>query len=264
MEQLSFNVEQVDQGIFAALVRPGGHANSNAFFLVGPEYVIAGGAHMAKQTIDDLLTAIRSVTDKPLRYFILTHHHVGYNYIDFDFPPGIDLIISWQTWKAMDEIRGMTRPILFFSDGLTLKLGEQTVVLTNMGPAHTDGDTLVFLPESGVLFTSDLVYLDSVGYMGDGHMEDWLLALEFIERLGAKKLIPGVGPVGDTEQIVKFKDFFRDLVSEVLKHIEQGDSLDQTLRTFSLPGYEQLAGYRQFLPVNIRRIYTDLKENFTK
>ena len=147
---------------------------------------------MTKKAIDDLATAIRTVTDKPWRYFILAHHHAGYSHVDFDFPLGVDLIISWQTWKSMDEeIRKLNRPTLFYSDGLSLKLGECTIILTNMGRAHTEGDTLVFFPEAEVLFTSDLLYVNSIGYMGDGHMEDWLLALEFIERLGAKKIVPG-------------------------------------------------------------------------
>ncbi|WP_432821420.1 MBL fold metallo-hydrolase [Trichloromonas sp.] len=263
--QASYSLEQVADGVFAAISRPGSSATSNAFFVVGPEYVVAGGAHMTKKAVDDLVTAIRTVTDKPLRHFILAHHHTGYSHIDFDFPAGVDLIISWQTWKAMDdEIRETNRPILFFSDGLTLKLGERTIILTNMGRAHTEGDTLVFFPESGVLFTSDLVYVKSVGYMGDGHMEDWLLALEFIERLGARKIIPGFGPVSSTDEIIRFKDFFRDMVTEVLKHLERGDSLDKTLQTFSLPGYGNYSGYEQFIRLNIRRAYIDLKENFMK
>ena len=263
--QASYRVEWVADEVYAALSSPGGSATSNAFFVVGPEYVVAGGAHMTKQAVDDLVTAIRTVTPKPLRYFILAHHHIGYSHIDFDFPAGVDLIISWQTWKAMDdEIREVNRPILFFSDGLTLKLGERTIILTNMGRAHTEGDTLVFLPESEVLFTSDLVYVKSVGYMGDGHMEDWLLTLEFIERLGARKIIPGFGPISSTDEIVRFKDFFREMVTAVLKHLERGDSLEQTLRTFSLPEYRNYNGYDQFLRLNVRRAYLDLKENFLK
>jgi glyoxylase-like metal-dependent hydrolase (beta-lactamase superfamily II) len=261
--QASYRVDQIADGIYAAITNPGGNATSNAFFVVGTEYVVAGGAHMTQKAIDDLVTAIRTVTDKPWRYFILAHHHAGYSHVDFDFPLGVDLIISWQTRKAMDEeVRKLNRPTLFYSDGLTLKLGEQTIILTNMGRAHTEGDTLVFFPEAEVLFTSDLVYVNSIGYMGDGHMEDWLLALEFIERLGAKKIVPGFGPISTTKEITRFKKFFREMVTEVLSHLEQNDSLEQTVKTFSLPEYSSYSGYEQFIRINVRRAYTDLKENF--
>lgn len=262
-DQPSYTVEQLAENIYAALTLPGGRASSNAFFVVGPEYVVAGGAHMSKEAVNHLVTAIATVTDKPLRHFVLTHHHRGYHHIDYDFPAGVDLLISWPTWRTMDEEkRKPERPAFFFTDGLTLKLGETTVIMTNMGRAHSEGDTLVFFPEAEILFTSDLAYAESVGYLGDGYMEDWLLALEFIERLGAKKVIPGFGPLSDNQVIVEFKTYFRALVSEVLKHIERGDSLERTVRTLRLPDYAELKGYEQFLGANVRRAYLELKENF--
>lgn len=262
-DQPSYAVEQLAENIYAALTLPGGQASSNAFFVVGPEYVVAGGAHMSKEAVNHLVTAIATVTDKPLRHFVLAHHHRGYHHIDYEFPAGVDLLISWPTWKTMDEEkRKPERPAFFFTDGLTLKLGETTVIMTNMGRAHSEGDTLVFFPEAEILFTSDLVYGESVGYLGDGYMEDWLLALEFIERLGAKKVIPGFGPPSDNRVIVAFKNYFRALVSEVLKHIEQGDSLERTVRSLRLPDYAELKGYEQFLGANVRRAYLELKGNF--
>lgn len=262
-DQPSYAVEQLAENIYAALTLPGGQASSNAFFVVGPEYVVAGGAHMSKEAVNHLVTAIATVTDKPLRHFVLAHHHRGYHHIDYEFPAGVDLLISWPTWKTMDEEkRKPERPAFFFTDGLTLKLGETTVIMTNMGRAHSEGDTLVFFPEAEILFTSDLVYGESVGYLGDGYMEDWLLALEFIERLGAKKVIPGFGPPSDNRVIVAFKTYFRALVSEVLKHIEQGDSLERTVRSLRLPDYAELKGYEQFLGANVRRAYLELRENF--
>ena len=262
-DQPSYAVELLAENIYAALTLPGGHASSNAFFVVGPEYVLAGGAHMSKEAVNHLVTAIATITDKPLRYFVLAHHHRGYHHIDYEFPAGVDLLISWPTWKTMDEEkRKPERPAFFFTDGLTLKLGETTVIMTNMGRAHSEGDTLVFFPEAEILFTSDLAYGESVGYLGDGYMEDWLLALEFIERLGAKKIIPGFGPPSDNRVIAEFKTYFRALVSEVLKHIERGDSLERTVRSLRLPDYAELKGYEQFLGANVRRAYLELKGNF--
>ena len=262
-DQSSYAVEQLAENIYAALTLPGGQASSNAFFVVGPEYVVAGGAHMSKEAVNHLVTAIATVTDKPLRHFVLAHHHRGYHHIDYEFPAGVDLLISWPTWKTMDEEkRKPERPAFFFTDGLTLKLGETTVIMTNMGRAHSEGDTLVFFPEAEILFTSDLVYAESVGYLGDGYMEDWLLALEFMERLGAKKVLPGFGPPSDNRVIAEFKTYFRALVSEVLKHIEQGDSLERTVRNLRLPDYAELKGYEQFLGANVRRAYLELKGNF--
>lgn len=262
--QDSFTVEKLAAGVYAAIARPGGTATSNAFFVEGNDYVVAGGAHMTQEATADLATAVAETTTKPIRYFILAHHHKGYSHIDFDFPPGMDVIMSIETWQNVDsEIRDVSYPVLFFGEGLTLKLGGNTIVLTNVGKGHTRGDTLAYLPEAGVLFTSDLLYVGSVGYMGDGFMQDWMLALEFMGQLGARKIIPGYGPVSTAEGVETFKTFFRDFLTAVLDHIERGDSLEKTQRTFALPKYRDLEGYNRFLEVNIERAYRQLKEELS-
>ncbi len=259
----SFKVEQLTEGVYAAIAA--GATTSNAFFVVGDQYVVAGGAHLNKEGIDSLIAAVAAVTKKPIRYFILPHHHKGYTAVDFDFPPDIDVIMSWQTWQNLSsEPRKIGFPVLFFSEGMTLKIGAHTLILTNMGKGHTDGDTLAYLPESGILFASDLLYFDGVGFLGSGHMQGWALALEFIEQIGADKIIPGYGPVGSREDVAEFKKFFKDFLTEVLRHIEAGESLEKTLRTFSLPRHEKLAGYRQFFKVNIERAYANLKDTLQK
>ncbi len=263
--QTSYTTEKLAENVYAAVATPGGEATSNGFFVVGPEYVVAGGAHMTAGAIGDLHKAIAAITSKPVRYFILPHHHKGYSYTDFDFPPGCDVIMSWQGWQAVDkEMRDFERTALFFSDGMTLKLGGMTIIVTNIGKAHTDGDAIVFIPEAGVLFTSDLVFTQSVGYMGEGFIQDWVMAIEFLERLGAKKVIPGYGPVSAVAEVSRFKAFFKAFVTEVLMHIERGESLEQTKHSFALPKYENLDGYDQFIQFNIERAYSQLKESFSR
>ncbi len=261
-DQNSYEVEELANGVYAAIAKTGGRATSNAFFLAGNSYVVAGGAHMTREAIADLFAAITGVTDLPVRYFILTHHHPGYSHIDFDWPPGVDVITSWQSWQSLDkEVRKVEFPLMFYSEGMTLKVDQRTVILTNMGKSHTDGDTIVFLPESSVLFTGDLLYVDSVGFMGDGYMQEWVLALEFIERLGAQKIIPGFGPVSGNREINRFKTFFKDFLTEVLRRIEAGDSQEKTAGSFSLPQYQTYEGYDQFMRGNVERAYQDLKKN---
>jgi hypothetical protein len=241
--QDSFDIEPLSVGVFAAIAIPGGKATTNAIFVIGKEYVVAAGAHMTKEVIFDLRRAIAARTTKPIRYFILAHHHSGYTYVDFDFPSGQDILMSWQTWKNIDsEVREPEYSSMFFDEGLTLKPGGVSVVLTNIGKGHTDGDIVVFIPEAEVLFASDLLYINSVGYMGNGYMTDWLLAL--------------------SEDVYEFSQFFRDFLTEVLQHIERGETLEQTLANFDLPQYHQMDGYEQLIQLNLKRAYGDLSNNF--
>ncbi len=261
--QDSFLIEPLAPSVFAAIAKSGSQATTNALFVIGSNYVVAAGAHMTKPVIDDLYRAIAARTDKPVRYFVLAHHHTGYTYVDFDFPPGQDVLMSWQTWKNVDaEIRKPEYSSLFFNEGLTLKPGGVSVVLTNIGKGHTNGDIVVFIPEADVVFASDLLYVNSVGYMGNGYMTDWLLALDFLEQIGARQIVPGYGPVSDTEAVYEFSQFFRDFLTAVLRHIENGDTLEQTLANFDLPEYHRIDGYDQLIKLNLKRAYNDLSNNF--
>ena len=261
--QESFLIEPLAPSVFAAIAKNGSRATTNALFVIGRDYVVAVGAHMSKQVIDDLYKAIAARTSKPVRYFILAHHHTGYTYVDFDFPHGQDLLMSWQTWKNLNsEIRRPEYSTLFFNEGLTLKPGGVSVVLTNVGKGHTNGDVIVFIPEAEVIFASDLLYVNSVGYMGSGYMTDWLLALDFLEQMGAKQIVPGYGPVSGPEEVYEFGQFFRDFLTAILQHIERGDTLEQTLSSLDLPRYHDMDGYDQLIKLNIKRAYYDLSNNF--
>ena len=263
--QESFLIEPLAPAVFAAIAKTGSKATTNALFVIGRDYVVAAGAHMSKPVIDDLYKAIASRTKKPVRYFVLAHHHTGYTYVDFDFPPGQDVLMSWQTWKNIDtEVRKPEYSSLFFNEGLTLKPGGVSVILTNIGRGHTNGDVVIFIPEAEVVFASDLLYVNSVGFMGNGYMTDWLLALDFLEQIGAKYIIPGYGPVSGSQEVYEFSQFFRDFLTAVLQHIERGDTLEQTLDSFDLPEHHGMDGYDQLIKLNLKRAYNDLSNNFAQ
>jgi len=261
--QDSFVIEPLGKGVYAAIAKTGGKATSNAMFVIGDKYVVAAGAHMTKEVIHDLNAEIAALTPKQTRYFILAHHHPGYTHVDFDFPLDQDVITSWQTWQDLNsEVRKPNYPVIFFNEGLTLKPGGVTVILTNLGRGHSAGDLVTFVPEAGVVFASDLFYVNSIGYMGGGYMREWVLALEFLEQIGAERIIPGTGPVSGVEEVTEFKEFFKDFLTAVLERIDRGDSLETMLKDFDMPKYRSMQGYQQLIKVNLKRAYIELQEEF--
>jgi glyoxylase-like metal-dependent hydrolase (beta-lactamase superfamily II) len=261
--QDTFLIEALGSNVYAAITKIGGRASSNTMFVIGEHYVVAVGAHMTKEVIRDLYAEIASRTGKPIRYFVLAHHHPGYSHVDFDFPANQDVIMAWQAWQQLnDNVRKPEFPIIFFNEGMTIKPGGVTIVLSNLGRGHSAGDVVTYIPEAGVIFASDLFYVDSVGYMAGGFMREWILALEALEQLGADRIIPGTGPVSSRREVSEFKEFFRDFLTELIRHIERGDSLDQVLQNFDLPKYRHLSGYQLLLKANLRRAYEELKIEF--
>ncbi len=257
----NFAVQKVADGVFAAIALPKGKANSNAMIIVANGQVILAGAHFTPEVIKELTADVAKITSFPLKKVILTHHHRGYNYIDYDFPANIEIITSWQTWQSLKEgYRELNNPVIFFDKGLTLRRGRMSIVLSNTDLGHSEGDVVVYLPEEKVLFTSDLFFNDVVGYMGDGHMREWVMDLEMLEGIDARVVVPGVGKVTNSEGITQFRLFLKDFLTEVLRHLEKGETLEKTRKTFRLPNYEALPGYQIFLNTNIERAYKQLKE----
>jgi len=260
-----FRIIPVSESVYVAFAQPGSQeATSNIMVIETKESIFLAGAHFAPAALEELTTFMESLLFKPVRGYILTHHHKGFSYVDFDFPKDKTVYMSVATWKVLDEeVREIGYSVTAYNEGVTIKDGGTTIILTNMGPGHTEGDTMLFLPEEKILFASDLVYFDSVGYMGEGFMHDWMLSLEFIDELQPEIIIPGFGPQGTVHDLRRYKEFFRAFMTEVLGHLEKGDSLRTTQKNFRLPKYADLPGYDQFLEANIERVYLDLQRTLS-
>jgi glyoxylase-like metal-dependent hydrolase (beta-lactamase superfamily II) len=262
--QDTYLLEPLGSQTYAAIAKIGGAATTNAFFVIGKEFVVAAGAHMTKEAIDDLHKVIASVTDRPVKYFILAHHHQGYTHIDYDFPKGEDVIMSWQSWQSFNkEVRKPEYQTLFFNEGMTIKAGDITVIVTVIGRGHTDGDLVVYVPEAEAVFASDLLYVNSVGYLASGYMTEWILALDFLEQLGSERIVPGYGPVSSVEEVSEFKEFFKDFLTAILARMERGETLAEIEADFDMPRYRHMDGYEQLIKANLRRAYEDLKSSYS-
>ena len=256
----NFTFKNVRGGVYAAIAEPGGKAASNALIVVTSYQVIVAGAHFVPETIKELIDFVKTITPIPVRYIILTHHHRGYNHIDFDIPANVEIITSGRTWQALkSEFRQITNQVTFFDRSLTMKRGSTLLVLNATEHSHSEGDVFVYLPEEGVLFTSDLVYHDVVGYMGNATFRDWAGTLEMLASIDVRSVVPGLGDVTTTEGIVKFQTFFRAFTTEVLRLTGKGLEVEAAKRQFSLPQYENMPGFRTFFDVNFRRAYHELK-----
>ena len=256
-----FRFQKVKNGIVAAIAEPGGKAASNCLIIMSDYQVTIAGSHFVPETTKELLEYIKTVTPIPVRSIILTHHHRGYNYIDFDLPANAEIIASAQTWQALkSEFRQIKNQITFFDRSLTMKRGNMLIVMNNTVQGHSEGDVFVYLPEEDVLFTSDLFFNDVSGYMGDGHFREWITILELMIGVDARYVIPGLGNVTDTEGIRRFQVFFRDFATEVLRLSALGLNVEAAKRKFSLPRHENMPGFKAFFDANFKRAFAELKE----
>jgi glyoxylase-like metal-dependent hydrolase (beta-lactamase superfamily II) len=255
-----YEIRKVADNVYAALAQPQGKVVSNAFFIITDYEVILAGAHFIAEGVSELLQQIAKITPLPVTQVILTHHHKGFNYIDFDLPEKAEIIVSVSILQALKgEHREFRNPTLVFEENLTLNRGKTSIVVMDTGPGHSSGDLIVYLPKEGILFASDLLFNDAVGYMGDASIHEWGESLELLERLAPLKVVPGVGKVEDAAAIARFRRFYRAFMTEVIRNVEKGNTLAQTRKEFSLDQYKNLPGYKSFIDVNLERAYRQLK-----
>lgn len=257
----NFTFKKVSNSVYAALAVPGGKAASNSLIIVTKYQVLLAGSHFTPDTTKEILEYVKTLTPIPVRYIVLTHHHRGFNYIDFDLPANAEIIASGQTWQALkSEFRQIKNQVTFFDRGMTMKRGNMVVILTSTEFGHSEGDLFVYIPDEGVLFTSDLFFNDVAGYMGDGHFREWIATIELLAAIDAKVVIPGLGNVTDNQGIVRFQEFFRAFATEVLRLAAKGLSVEAAKREFKLTEYESMPGYKAFFDINFRRAFAELKE----
>jgi cyclase len=116
----------------------------------------------------------------------------------------------------------ITRPNHEFSGELVLDVSGRTVVVRELGPAHTDGDSVVFVPDAGVLFTGDLLFIDSTPVIWAGPVENWIAALDAILAYEARVIVPGHGPLTTRSGVLRVRDYLELVSEETLKLFAQG------------------------------------------
>ncbi|GAB4303844.1 MAG: MBL fold metallo-hydrolase [Desulfuromonadia bacterium] len=255
----NFLMKKVSDGIFVAQARHGKKAQSNVLIIIGRSRVMLAGAHFSSEVITDLTKDVSALTPFPIRSVILTHHHKGFPFFDFDFPRSFDIILTEQTRQNLSaERRSIANNLYAFNSNLTIDFDGMTIELSNVGSAHSNGDLLLYLPDTGILFTSDLVFNNVIGFMGDGSFRNWLELLDQIEELGATTIIPGLGEPATSSVISRFRTFFRDFITEVIRLKSLGKTFSQAVKEFSLPAmYRELPGYKTYISANIERAFAD-------
>ena len=116
----------------------------------------------------------------------------------------------------------LTRPTETFSGELTVLVGERTVELIEVGPAHTGGDSVVWVPDVKVCFAADVLFIGGTPIMWAGPVAGWLKALERISQLGAESFVPGHGPLCGQAEVDLLHDYFEWVQREGVGQLDRG------------------------------------------
>lgn len=258
----------------------------NTGIVVGDDAVMVIDTQATPVMAQDVIRRIREVTDKPIRYVVLSHYHAvrvlgasaygaGHVIASRDT---YDLIVERgeadmrseigrfpRLFRAVESVPGLTWPTLVFERRLTLWLGKLQVEIMQLGRGHTKGDTVVWLAQDRVLFSGDLVEYDATPYTGDAYLADWPATLDAVAALGAEKLVPGRGAALRTaEEVRAGLDGTRAFVTAMFESVRRGAAAGKDLRTVYRETYEALKPrfghwviFDHCLPFDVSRAYDE-------
>ncbi|MEU3569806.1 MBL fold metallo-hydrolase [Kitasatospora sp. NPDC036755] len=155
-----------------------------------------------------------------------------------------------------------TLPNRTFSGELEVAVGRRSVRLIEVGPAHTRGDVLVHVPDAGVLFAGDILFVGGHPVVHSGPVEGWIAACDLILGLDVDTIVPGHGPVVGKPEV----RIFRGYLERVRDHAERvhrvGTPVLRAAREMDLDGFEDWAD-RERLLLNIGAVYRELNGDGT-
>jgi glyoxylase-like metal-dependent hydrolase (beta-lactamase superfamily II) len=124
----------------------------------------------------------------------------------------------------------VTPPTREFGGELTLDVGGREVRLIEVGPAHTPGDLIVHVPDAGIVFAADVLFVDVVPVMWAGPASGWIAALERILELDPAVVVPGHGPVSDQSEVKVLRDYLEWVDSAARPRLAAGKQVPEVAR----------------------------------
>jgi glyoxylase-like metal-dependent hydrolase (beta-lactamase superfamily II) len=140
---------------------------------------------------------------------------------------GADKVGHWfQNMVAPYDFQAVTftPPTRTFTGELTLNIGGREVQLIGVGPAHTRGDLMVYVPDAKTLFSADILFIGSTPVMWAGPVENWIAALDWILDLDVDVIVPGHGPLADKSGVSQVKDYWEYVTAQVGQRYAAGMS----------------------------------------
>ena len=268
----------------------------NSGVIIGDKYILVSDTTATPLMAQDLIARIRQVSDKPIKYVLLTHYHaVRVLGASAYFAEGAteiiaskgthDLIVERgaqdmqsemdrfpRLFRGADSVPGLTWPSLVVGDGtpgrqggISVDLGGVTVDIWHPGAGHTRGDTIAWVAAEKVLFSGDLVEFEAGVYTGDAHLEEWPATLEALRALGAEAIVPGRGEaMRGNANVNKALDYTKRWVETLFACGKQAVAANLDLKAAMAltrqhmdPVFGNVFIYEHCLPFDVSRAYDE-------
>ncbi len=279
--------ERVAEGVYAHIGELGGRTaanqglNANLGLVLTPGGAVLIDSGATARSAQRIHEAVRQVTSLPVKWVINTggqdHRWLGNGYFRAQ---GAQLIAHAQGEADMrnrgnDHVEALRAALGDGVDGTVptlpdrwitglnerLDLGGVSFEFRHRGGAHTPGDMLVWLPQSRVLFSGDVVYVERLlGVIPVSQTKPWLATFAEIERLAPEHIVPGHGRVTELKTAQSdTRDYLMALRSHMKKAVDDGQEISAAVKVFDARPWMHLLNASDLLPGNASRTYLELE-----
>jgi glyoxylase-like metal-dependent hydrolase (beta-lactamase superfamily II) len=174
---------------------------------------------------------------------------------------GAEPATAWFASRLSDwDFSGIeiTPPSTLMEDRLDLELDGLAVQLVYVGPAHTAGDVIAWLPQPRVLFAGDILFRRCTPIGWEGTFAGWMGALDRILALEPEVVVPGHGPLCGAEGVREMSDYLAYVRAEAKRHFDAGRSEVEAARSIELGPYADWTEPERLI-FNVARAYRELR-----
>ena len=150
----------------------------------------------------------------------------------------------------------LRRPDETFSGKRELKVGDKTVQLIEVGPAHTAGDVLVYVPSNQVVYTGDILFIGGTPIMWQGPVANWIKACDLIMEMDVDAIVPGHGPITDKTGVRGVRDYLVYVDGEARKRFDSGMGPEDAAKDIALGEYGSWLDSER-IAVNVHTLYKE-------
>lgn len=283
-------LHEIADGLFAWLQPDGGWGWSNAGLLVDGDTSLLVDTLFDLQLTADMLAAMAVHTDRaPIATLVNTHANGDHTYGN-ELVTGAAIVSSHATAEEAERVPPqmlaammsmeyddpalgeylqsafgpftfdgitLTPPTETFSGRRSIEVGGRTVDLVEVGPAHTEGDVLAFVPDADAVFTGDILFIDGTPLMWEGPVDNWVAACDLIIDSGASLIVPGHGPLTDVAGVQRVSQYLRFVEAEATKRHAAGMSAIDAAFDIDLGEWREWIDYERIV-INVDTIYRHL------
>jgi cyclase len=222
-------------------------ASANSTFLVSDQGILVVDTGLNAEEGRKLLQEIRKFSQAQVRWIVNTHYHPDHRGGNSAVGPDA-IIISTAFTRSHTEKPAQENSVneIVGPKGLVLYLGGHVIRIYHPGPAHTQGDLVVYFPDEHAIATGDLFLTNSYPAMDDGDMENWIAALDQMLALPIEHVVPGHFELATKSELQRFRNYLADLRDQVARMYRQGMPLDRVQAALALDAYKNFRQYPNY------------------